>query len=338
MQDYDFVLLTNIPAFYKVRLWNEINKHKRVLMIFNVNNEPTRNADFISAKCSFDTITVNGNVLHRACTILKLLSRTKYEKLFFSGWNDLANLIVANLMPKSKNAVIVESTIFEHKQKAIKDFLKRMLLRRISYAYTPGTPHEQLLRRLGYEKQVIQTGGCGLLNYIPQPACRVKKEVKNFIFVGRLVSVKNLHLLIRAFNRLPDLNLTIVGFGELETELKKEANNNISFTGSIDNALLPKIYQRHDVFLLCSYSETWGLVVEEALNNGLPVIVSDHVGCRMDLVTEGNGLIFQHDSLDSLIDCIKKMTDIQFYNQLSENVSKMDFKKRVETQINSYIS
>ena len=335
---YDYVLLTNIPAFYKVRLWNEINKHKKVLMVFNASNESTRNADFISAKCGFDTITMNGNLFHRAFSILKLLRRTKYDKLFYSGWNDLANLIVANLMPKNRNAIIVESTIFEHKQKVVKDFLKRLILRRVSYAYTPGTPHEQLLRRLGFKKQVIQTGGCGLLNYIQQPAYQKKKEVKNFIFVGRLVPVKNLHLLVQVFNRLPELNLTIVGFGELETELKKEANNNICFVGGIDNALLPEVYQRHDVFLLCSYSETWGLVVEEALNNGLPVIVSDRVGCRMDLVSEENGLVFQHDSIDSLIDCIKKMTYINYYNQLSENVSRMNFKKRAETQINSYIS
>lgn len=336
---YDYILLTNIPAFYKVRLWNEINKHKSVLMIFNAANEPTRNADFISSKSEFDTLTVNGNVLKRSISILRIVKKYSYEKLFFSGWNDLTNVLVAFLRPTKKNAVIVESTVFEHKKKVLRDLLKRLMLCKISCAYTPGTPHEQLLRRLGFRRRVVKTGGCGLLNYIQQPAfTEEKKEVKNFIFVGRLVPVKNLHLLVQAFNRLPELNLTIVGFGEMENELKLEANDNITFTGGVENAKLPEIYQRHDAFLLCSYSETWGLVVEEALNNGLPVIVSDHVGCRMDLVTEDYGLVFKHDNVDSLIETVKKITNVSFFNSLRENVSKMNFESRAKNQIESYIS
>ena len=338
MMEYDYILLTNIPAFYKVRLWNEINKHKKVLMVFNADNEPTRNIDFISAKCEFDTITVSGNLLHRIHSIMRVLHGKKYERLFYSGWSDMATLLISFLKPKKRNAVIVESTIFEHRIHIVKDFLKHIMLQRVSLAYTPGTPHEQLLHQLGFKGLVIKTGGCGLLNYISQPAFKEKHIIKNFIFVGRLVPVKNLALLIQAFNNLPSLQLSIVGFGELEAQLKKEAKDNISFLGGVENSLLPGIYQRHDVFILCSYSETWGLVVEEALNNGLPVIVSDQVGCRMDLVSERNGLVFKHDSIESLTECIVKMTEVPFYNKLANNISRMSFEKRAEVQIKSYLS
>ena len=338
MNKYDYILLTNIPAFYKVRLWNEIARYKKVLMIFHASNDPTRNPDFISVKCHFDTITMSGGVIKRAISILRLLRLSNYEKLIFSGWDDPAALILSVLEPTEKNAIIVESTIFEHKHTVLKDMLKRWMLKHISFAYVPGKPHEQLLRLLGFNSRVITTGGCGLLNYITQPKYERREVIKNFLFVGRLVPVKNLNLLINAFNRLPDLNLTIVGFGELETELKQMANDNIFFTGGIDNALLPELYQRHDVFILCSYSETWGLVVEEALNNGLPVIVSDHVGCRMDLVSEYNGLVFPHENLEALISCITTMTNASYYNELRDNISKMNFLLRAEKQINSFIS
>lgn len=58
------------------------------------------------------------------------------------------------------------------------------------------------------------------------------------------------------------------------------------------------------VMMFCfaiSKSEPWGLVIEEAMNNGLPVIVSNKVGCSIDLVAEDvNGIIFDLDDRNSL--------------------------------------
>ena len=67
----------------------------------------------------------------------------------------------------------------------------------------------------------------------------------------------------------------MVGFGRIEAQLKAAAGKNIKFIGAVDNKDLPAVYRANDVFVLPSVSETWGLVVEEALNNGLPVLLSD---------------------------------------------------------------
>lgn len=60
----------------------------------------------------------------------------------------------------------------------------------------------------------MQSGGCGILNYRSQPLYVPRNEVNNFLYVGRLVSVKNIDMLIMVFNRKPNLNLTIVGYGD----------------------------------------------------------------------------------------------------------------------------
>lgn len=62
------------------------------------------------------------------------------------------------------------------------------------------------------------------------------------------------------------------------------AKDNIRFLGHVPNDSLPEIYERHDVFILPSRYEPWGLVVEEALFRGLPVIASDKVGSAADMV------------------------------------------------------
>ena len=143
----------------------------------------------------------------------------------------------------------------------------------MSGAFPSGTPHKRLLDKLKLKGPQYITGSVGIFRkegveyHSPQSPLR-------FLYVGRLTAVKNLPVLIDCFNR-NGLPLTIVGGGEDEATLKAIAAPNIRFTGFIANEYLSEIYESHDVFILPSLSEPWGLVVEEALYRGLPCIVSD---------------------------------------------------------------
>ena len=139
------------------------------------------------------------------------------------------------------------------------------------------------------------------------------------------------------FNELPEFHLTIVGFGVLEEQLKALAGQNITFSGAVKNTDLSSYYQASDVFILPSKSETWGLVVEEALNNGLPVIVSDRVGCKDDLVTEETGLIFKSNDKADLKRTVLQIANPDLYNKLRLGVSKLDFERRNQEQISVYV-
>lgn len=120
--------------------------------------------------------------------------------------------------------------------------------------------------------------------------------------------------------------------------LKSIANQNIVFWGAIPNPELYKLYLQNDVFILPSLVEPWGMVVEEALNNGLSVIVSDKVGCAEEVVNDTNGIIFRLSENDSLHNAIKKIQEIEYYNSLKRNVSKIDFEKIAREQVNCYLS
>lgn len=336
-QNYDYVILTNIPSFYKIRLWNEIAKEKKILMVLYATSEKTRNADFLSEKPIFTIRVLQGSIYARLKSIYNLFLQTNYTKLFVCGWDEITSIFALTLSDRYKNCIIAESSIHEYKKHLVKDIIKGYAMRRTNICYVPGISHEALVRKLGFKRKVIQTGGCGLLNYYKQPPYVETKEVRSFLFVGRLVDVKNLVLLVKVFNEMPELKLTIVGFGEDEYKLKTMAGSNIEFTGAVDNKDLAPIYAKHDVFLLCSKSETWGLVVEEALNSGLPVIVSDMVGCREDLIERGNGLVFKSNSSESLKEAIRNICDLELYNKLKKNVSKLDFLERGKIQIASYL-
>lgn len=333
---YDKVFITSQPSFYKQKLWNEVAKRCRIFVIFTESSNATRNKDFYKGNILFEHTFVSGGALAQTNAIVKWFRKNEASELVFGGWDRLPSVIMSFLSPKAKNSTILESTIFESRTTGAKAIVKKLFMRRMSKAYAPGISNAKLAEVLGLKSNIVLTGGCGLLNYIEQPAFEPRKEVKNFVFVGRLIPVKNLEFLIRVFNNLPHLNLTIVGFGELEQTLKDIAKENVTFTGAIANEKLSEVYQAHDVFILPSKSETWGLVVEEALNNGLPIIVSDRVGCGADLATPETGLIFDYSNENSLREAVLKMTDVSFYNKLRQNVSKMDFLKRAEHQVETF--
>jgi glycosyltransferase involved in cell wall biosynthesis len=336
---YDIIYLTNIPAFYKINLLNRIAENRKIYAIFLKDNYTERNIDFIKGDRNFDYVSLEGkNFVSRTYTLIKLLRNLQYQRLMICGWDNILYWFSAFLSPRKKNAIVVESSIFESKTDGLKGFYKKVFLTRITKSFVSGKAQEELVQKLNFKGKSVITKGVGVFQTVKQPPYYPREQVKNFIFVGRLSSEKNLDFLVRTFNELPDYNLNIVGYGPLEANLKEIASKNILFHGAIDNSLLPSYYSENDVLILPSLSEVWGLVVEEALNNGLPVIVSDKVGCASEIIIpDYNGIIFSLSEADSLTKAIKKMSDLKFYNKLRWNISQMDYEKIVQHQVNSYL-
>jgi len=134
--------------------------------------------------------------------------------------------------------------------------------------------------------------------------------------VGRLIPTKQpLHLLeafrqVRANRRC---TLFVVGSGPLEHELCQkvaaEAIPDVRFAGFLDQTQVARAYVAADVFaLVSSHDETWGLVVNEAMNFGLPIVVSHRVGSGADRAQSGhNGFVVPHDDLDALIATLDRL-------------------------------
>jgi glycosyltransferase involved in cell wall biosynthesis len=130
---------------------------------------------------------------------------------------------------------------------------------------------------------------------------------KVILFVGKFEPKKNPLLLIDAAKEIQKYKFLFVGNGKLENEMKNRADefSNIQFLPFQNQSLMPVVYRLGSVFVLPSKGpgETWGLAVNEAMACGLPVLVSNKVGCAIDLVEYGkNGFIFKSDDIDDLIE------------------------------------
>jgi glycosyltransferase involved in cell wall biosynthesis len=143
---------------------------------------------------------------------------------------------------------------------------------------------------------------------------------KIVLFVGRLIEVKGIPFLIEAVGKLQDDNvcLVIIGEGPLKESIEKisleNGLKNIVFIGKVLNSDLYKYYALADVFVLPSITtkeikEAWGLVVNEAMNQGTPVVVTDAVGAGVGgLVQEGlNGFVVPEQDSNSLSVALRKI-------------------------------
>ncbi len=131
------------------------------------------------------------------------------------------------------------------------------------------------------------------------------------LFSGKLIPKKNPLLLVEAIKQLPEtvrqrVALLFLGDGELKAEVEALSQTlpsvAVRFLGFHNQTALSPYYHAADLLVLPSaWGETWGLVVNEALHHGLPVVVSDQVGCAPDVVrAQKTGFIFPSESVDGL--------------------------------------
>jgi glycosyltransferase involved in cell wall biosynthesis len=131
------------------------------------------------------------------------------------------------------------------------------------------------------------------------------------VFSGKLSHRKGVDLLPAAVRALPDgirerIALLFVGDGAMRRDLElwcaAEPRVPAAFAGFQSQRALSAFYHAADLLVLPSrHSETWGLVVNEALHHGLPCVVADSVGCVPDLIEEGRtGQVFASGSAAAL--------------------------------------
>lgn len=341
----DIVFITNVPAFYKINLFNELNKLINIKVFFISDKSKIRNADFSNKEMNFDYEFINnGNFESRnkLLTLIKLYSKLKkihYNRIIYPGWEIKELFILSFLTKKNINALSIESSILETKISGIKKLLKSIYLGRMNFAYPSGNLQKEILKELHFKGTTFVTHGVGLINkpIINTPQIKEKHQKNKYLrylYIGRLSPEKNLELLIQVFNKLPN-ELFIVGTGPLEGHLKEIAlKSNIKLLGYINNEKLSDIFNLSDVFILPSKVEPWGLVIEEAINNNLPIIASNMVGCKDDLIQD-NGLIFHYNSPNDLKNQIEEM-EIN-YNVYYKNSKIFDLDKMRKKQIFSYI-
>lgn len=229
----------------------------------------------------------------------------------------------ANVMPeqyRSKSKKFIKKKLLNFLFKRTYGFLSSGKANRDFYEYYGAEPAKirDFYFSWGYEEILGKSEKITAQRNFVRQSLNLKEEDFVVLYVGRLSDEKNPQLLLEAFGKIAGKNkkLLFVGEGPLKKELQARAKNmgleeRVCFAGFQPRELVLNFYAAADIFVLPSKRETWGIVVNEAMCFGLPVITSDQVGAFPDLVKEGvSGFVFPSGDSGRLAELIEKVMNM----------------------------
>lgn len=228
-------------------------------------------------------------------------------------WAQLAGL----MLRRTPRGVFCDSTLGESRPGWLRGRAKRFFFRRADLIFCYGERAREMALHFGARSEtLVRRCQAAALpdDYDPAAvsALRRRHGAPRFLYVGRLAEEKNLGVLLAAFRAFhaeyPAAELRLAGDGPLRTRLEAAAGPGVAFTGALDQDMLAAEYLAATALVLPSLREPWGLVVNEALSYGCPVLVSDRCGCVPELVRPGlTGLAFDPLDADDLLGAMKTL-------------------------------
>ncbi len=259
-----------------------------------------------------------------ASNVYQLLKQGQFDAVWVHGWAWLCSLQAILVAEKLEIPVLLRGEsngIGEPshpvKKKAKQIFLNWLFPKITAFLYV-GTLNRQFYEKYGVNKERLFPMPYAVDNDLFQKQALVAHERQEslreslnlesgrpmILYAAKLIDVKRPQDLLAAYRLLssdgvqePKPYLLFVGDGALRPQLEAAAKatgwNSIRFLGFRNQSEMPAMYDLCNVFVLPSSFEPWGLAINEVMNAGKAVVVSDQVGCVADLVVKGeNGCIF----------------------------------------------
>lgn len=253
----------------------------------------------------------------------------KPSAILVYGWAFKSHLQVLRHFRKKMPLFFRGDSTLIDSEPAFKRMLKKVVLRwvyrHVDIAFYAGSQNKQYFLKHGLkENQLVfmphavdndrfATAQPTAIDWLEKLGLGFKKII--FLYAGKFSENKNVELLIDAFCevRLAGGCLLVAGNGPLEINLKDlaKSNPNICFLPFHNQTQMPGLLSAANVVVLPSKrTETWGLIINEAMACGKAVLVSSACGCAADLVQSGkNGLVFTNNDRDSLVRALRDMAE-----------------------------
>ncbi len=188
--------------------------------------------------------------------------------------------------------------------------------------------HKPVFRNLPYV--------CDIGTFAAAAKSRTSASTLRFLYCGQLIERKGVDLLMTAMENLIadgfDASLDLIGEGplrgSLESRLNEHSQGRIRFLGFRPVGDLPLLFSDADVFILPSRHDGWGVVVNQAVGAGMPIIATETVGASNDLVKPGeNGFRIAVDSCEAIVSAMKSLcmdrSMVKEFGQRSTEISQL---------------
>jgi glycosyltransferase involved in cell wall biosynthesis len=336
------VLITEIISPYRIPVFNALARHGGIDLhvIFLAENDPTEREWLVykdEIRFSYQVLPSWRRRIGRHSLLLNwgvetALRQAHPDFVVCGGYNYVASWHAMSWARRNHVPFILwaESTTRDLRSgHALIEFLKVRFLRGCDAFVVPGKSSIDYLKNYGVSEEVIFTAPNAVdTRFFAQRAAAIRRDAtahrkalglpaRFFLFVGRLVPEKGIFDLLSAYEALApeirkQIGLVFVGDGPARTALHQRAAaispGAIHFAGFKQREHLATYYALADVLVFPTYTDTWGLVVNEAMACGLPVISSSAAGCVADLIESGwNGRVVASGEIGQLASAMNEL-------------------------------
>lgn len=263
------------------------------------------------------------------------LGEIKPQAVVIPGWVSPDAVSALDWCVETKTPVVImsESNVWDESRTLWKERVKRRLVHMCGAGLVGGTAQSEYLAQLGMPPERIFVGydivdndhfmakAADCRQRLPECRQALGLSRKYFLASARFVGKKNLVRLLQAYARYRELaqnseawDLVLLGDGPLRDTLQRQLataklGEHVRLPGFKQYDELPAWYGCAEAFVHASTIEQWGLVVNEAMASGLPVLVSNRCGCAPDLVKDGvNGFTFDPLNVEAMASLMFKLS------------------------------
>jgi glycosyltransferase involved in cell wall biosynthesis len=315
------LIVTPITAPYRVPVFGALARRSdlRLRVVYLAERDPSRSWPPEFERMEYDyrvlrewkALRVGSSWLHLSTGLVGELWRHRRGVVIVGGWDQPLHHLARLLRPFFRYSLVcwVESNARDQRGGSrLLDAVKRSFLAACRAVIVPGDASEAYVRALGVQPEAIHRAPNAVDNDRFSRAAvdrSARGQAPRILYVGRLHPIKGIDVLLRAWQGAPreEAILAIAGDGPLVDDVSALARRrgDVQLLGHLDGDDLLQAYADADVFVLPSLSDPWGLVINEAMAAGLPVVTTSIPGAVDDLVVHGeNGLIVAPGDPDQL--------------------------------------
>lgn len=334
------LFLTNIPSPYRVDFFNELGKYCELTVLYE--RKKADNREWISNKnINFKAVFLKGikkgNDTALCFEVIKYL-KEHYDHIIIGGYSTPTGMLAIEFLKFKKKKFILscDGGFIRKNESKINYKIKKHFISGANIYLSTGKVCSKYLEYYGAKKEKIyfypftSVHKDEILKRTLNPIEKenLKKELgikdkKIVIFVGQIIHRKGIDILLKAIKNVSgNIAFYIIGgqpTDEYKETIKKLDLDNIKFMDFMEKKLLFKYYQVSDLFVLPTREDIWGLVINEAMANGLPIITTNKCVAGVELINQ-NGRLINNEDYETLG---KYINELLTNDDLLNNYSRM---------------
>ena len=308
------LFLTNIPAPYRVEFFNQLGQHVDLHVVFEARYAKNIQFRFDETKkynfnyyFLFDQDIKEKRIKFK---VIKYLNKS-WDEIFITNYAYFTEMFALIYLKIKRVPYVLElDGHTESKENFLKFYFKRFLIKGAKNYFSSSQSTDQYLMKYGVSlEKIIRYPFTSVLeqDVIPKPLTsneksKLKIELKledkfTVLMVARLIPIKGIDIFFKVAKELKDFQFVFVG-GQPDQIMIDNYGlndiNNLKFVDNIPKHELIKYYQASDVFFFPTQKESWGLVINEAMSQGLPIVSTTECKSAVELLGLNNPeFIFQ---------------------------------------------